>query len=270
MNRPERHLRVGVALEAGTSHIAACMEKLDFIEYGYHANSGVPQWVEEMAANRDMVLHPLDVNVGQAELLDKQWLETLARDCQNVGATACVTDGFYWYHGDRQSTWPRPVDFRRSGEAVAEVAAVIQETTALPFRVENPPVEWMPGTPSVWSFFESVLNHQPVSLCLDLSHLLQFEWNIHRRLPILPRFFPWEAIGEVHLSGYLAVEIDGQRVLIDQHDTPPCDHQFKLLDEVIQHLPDDASLDICLEMEPHNTATIDHNIRKLRSFLENC
>jgi uncharacterized protein (UPF0276 family) len=263
-------VRIGLALERGTPHVSHVGERLDFVEYGYHAATGIPDWVGTMARRQDAqcVLHPLDVNVGHAEPLDFDWLSALRRDSSALQARACVSDGFYWYHGSRLSTWPRPVDFTLSSKSAGQVALALQAATSIPFRVENPPVEWMPGCPDVWTYFDGVLAQGGVGLCLDLSHLVQFEWNVHQRCPILPESFAWEAVQEVHMSGYLAVQLRGHRLLIDQHDTVPGDDQFRLLAQVLERLPRSTVLDVCLEMEPHNVDEIDRNVRRLRAFLK--
>ncbi|MEW8290630.1 MAG: DUF692 family multinuclear iron-containing protein [Candidatus Thiodiazotropha endolucinida] len=262
-------IRVGIAVEYYTDHLGLCQEKFDFIEYGYHAATGVPQWVHDLRHNlgADLTLHPLDINLGGNDTLEPEWLDSIAQDSKSCGARALVTDVFFWYLGDRSSTWPRPPNFSDDAGECRRIAKSVAKTTRLPFRVENPPVEWMPDTPSLWSFLERASDDDGLYICMDLSHLIQFEWNVHRRMPVLPNDFPWHRVSEIHLSGYLAVRFGNEVFFIDEHAADIGALQYRLLDELLAMpgLPDE--IDICLEMEPHDPQAIDAVCRKVKNQL---
>lgn len=104
--------------------------------------------------------------------------------------------------------------------------------------------------PSLWSFLDEASDHEGVQICLDLSHVLQFERNVHGRSPVLPRSFPWERVAEIHLAGYVRAEYGGRTVYLDQHLADIPAEEYRLLSQVVELRGTQTPLGICLEMEP--------------------
>lgn len=266
--------RIGVGLEFHTSQLGSCRGPFDFLEYGYHAAVGLPAWLAALQENTgaELNLHPLDVNLAGPVPPDRSWLECLRRDAIACNARALSSDAFYWYFENRSAVWPRPAHFGRSAAACRTNASAIARHVGLPFRIENPPTEWMPDRPDIWTFLAEASHGDMLEICLDLSHLVQYEWNAHRRPPVLPEQFPWDRVSEVHMAGYVHVEYAGETFLVDDHAADIGGLQLSLLVDLLRlrgrGLP---PLDVCLEMEPRDAGTIDamcEDVRRLVAAVE--
>lgn len=262
---------MGIGLEFHTSQLSLCRGSIDFIEYGYHALEGFPPWLRQLQQTTSAVvnLHPLDVNLADSVPPDGAWLERLKLDADAWSSKALTTDAFYWYFRDRSLVWPRPAHFQHCATACGYNASVIAQYVGLPFRIENPPTEWMPDYPDVWSFLDRASNAEMLEICLDLSHLVQFEWNAHCRRTVLPKYFPWERVTEVHLAGYVKVEYSGRTFLLDEHAADITESQLSLLAELAQlRSPQCPPLDVCLEMEPREPGTVDAMCETIRRIVD--
>ncbi|EPX61471.1 hypothetical protein D187_001254 [Cystobacter fuscus DSM 2262] len=266
-------VRIGVGVEAACDQYAerALSEAglTDFVEYGIHVARGVPEWVkavrERLGAGFN--LHPLDLNLGGGDSSTDGWCEALAGLARELRATALVSDMGFWYLGHRGSTWPRPPSMPMAALACRDTAAHIARVCGIPFRVENPPLEWVPGQPSLWHFLERASDDEHVELCLDLSHLLQFEMNVHGREPTLPRSFPWQKVTELHLAGFIRLEYQGRLHYIDEHLADIPDEEYRLLSQVLELRGSGTPLEICLEMEPRGAAAFEAEARRLKETL---
>jgi uncharacterized protein (UPF0276 family) len=266
-------IQIGVGVEAACDQYAedalSGAGLADFVEYGVHVARGVPEWVQAVRRRLGarLNLHPLDTNLAGEPPPEDGWCEALATLARQLQANALVSDMGFWYHHHRDATWPRPPRMPRAASACRESAACIAQACSLPFRVENPPLEWMPGRPSLWRFLEEVSDHDSVEICLDLSHLLQFEMNVHGRAPELPRTFPWEKVTELHLAGFIVVEYQGAVRYIDEHLADIPDAEYRLLSRLLELRGDTAPLEICLEMEPRSVQAYAAEARRLRAAL---
>lgn len=266
-------VRVGLGLEAACDHFAAIASGgaglTDFVEYGVHVSQGVPAWVRGLREDigPGFNLHPLDVNLAGDEREGDGWCEALAVMTRELRATALVSDVGFWYHGHRGSIWERPAAMPGAAVTCRKNAARVAEACSIPFRIENPPLEWMPGKPSLWTFLERASDHERVEICLDLSHLLQFERNVHGRAPALPRAFPWEKVTEVHLAGFVVVEYEGVVHYVDQHMADIPREEYRLLIELLELRGGAGPLEICLEMEPRGVGAYEAAAVHLRSML---
>lgn len=253
--------RIGLGVEFNSNHYATDeyidLGCLDFIEYGLHVAQGIPTWVEDFCTqiDADLTLHPLDINLpmGLSETNDNNWLKRLVDTVITSKATALVSDGHWWYLGDRNSIWPRPAQLNdETAKNCKDFAIFIAESCNLPFRIENPPIDWLPKTDSIWHFLETASSAPGVEICLDISHLLQMEQNFQIAKRGLPDLFPWEKITEIHLAGYLEVEYLGKKYRLDEHNMPIPQKQLDLFAQLLEKIPSKAGVDICLEMEAGN------------------
>ncbi|MFJ8666247.1 DUF692 family multinuclear iron-containing protein [Streptomyces sp. NPDC093600] len=266
-------VRIGVAVEAACDQYAqgeaAGGWTTGFVEYGVHMATGVPDWVTDTrrALGCGLTLHPLDMNMAQPEQGTGPWVESLASLVREHEVSALISDAGFWYHGRREGTWFRPPHMNVAAPRCRESAAAIAAACGIPFRVENPPLEWLPDAPSLWSFLDEASDAEGVQICLDLSHVLQFERNVHGRNPVLPRSFPWERVAEIHLAGYVKAEFAGRTMYLDQHlaDIPP--EEFRLLAQVVELRGPERPLDICLEMEPREPGAFVSAVENIRTAL---
>jgi uncharacterized protein (UPF0276 family) len=247
---------IGVAVEAACDQYARAEAAggwiTGFVEYGVHTAAGIPDWVIDTrrALGSGLTLHPLDMNMAQPEQGAGPWVESLASLVQEHQVSALVSDAGFWFLGQREGTWFRPPDMNLAAPRCRQSAAAIAAACGIPFRVENPPLEWLPNSPSLWSFLDEASDQEGVQICLDLSHVLQFERNVHGRSPVLPRSFPWERVAEIHLAGYVKAEYGGRILYLDQHLADIPAEEYRLLAQVVELRGADRPLDICLEMEP--------------------
>ena len=248
---PYSAMRIGAALEFDTSQYSESdIPFVEFLEYAVHVHRPPPSWLwETIGKHRVPIhLHPLDINLAGDEDL-QLWLESFKPIVREFKCEAIVTDLGFWFLGPPESTWERAPHFGKAAEQCRERAEWIATACGIPFRVENPPVDWMPDQPSVWSFLESVSKGRGVEICLDLCHLHQYSVNVCRQKLTLPREFPWERVTEVHLGGCVAVDYMGHESMIDTHLAEIDPTQLEWLRAIMEYRSG-LRTDICLEMEP--------------------
>ncbi|MFF1921685.1 DUF692 family multinuclear iron-containing protein [Streptomyces sp. NPDC058221] len=264
---------IGIAVEAACDQYARGEAEggwvTGFVEYGVHTAVGIPDWVVDTrrALGSGLTLHPLDMNMAQPEQGVGPWVESLASLVHEHRVSALVSDAGFWFLGRREGTWFRPPDMNMAAPRCGRSAAAIAAACGVPFRVENPPLEWLPDSPSLWSFLDKASDHEGVQICLDLSHVLQFERNVHGRDPVLPRSFPWERVAEIHLAGYVKAEYAGRTVYLDQHLTDIPAQEYELLAQVVELRGAERPLDICLEMEPREPGAFVAAVSNIRSAI---
>lgn len=264
-------MRIGIALESETSQFATISGGVDFLEYGVIANRPIPRWVGELHARLSsaFVLHPLDLNICDADSNpDADWLAAMREHIHRFGAHAIVTDAFHWFLGSKEYTWPRTAALGSAAAACRATAERIAQSCGLPFRVENPPVDWHPGALDLWSFLSEATDAPSVEICLDISHLLQTEANLRTRFSALPRRFPWWRVGEIHLAGYLEVRYLGRTLRLDDHHSPVPQRQIELLREVVDRRGGAEGLDICLELEGREPNAVYELVERVRGALQ--
>lgn len=258
-------MRIGLALEWDTDQYESALSTglADFVEYGAHVAEGIAPWFKRVLSARPMPthIHPLDVNLS-GEAAPFVWLESLRALGQEVHAKALVADCGFWYLGHSEETWERPPDFGYSGVDAGRYASEIAQSCGIPFRLENPPVDWMPGKPDIWSWLDAISAFKDVELCLDLCHLLQFSDNVTGGKLCIPSSFPWHRVTEVHLGGVIYVEYKDHPVTLDQHLTSADKRQLNLLERILA--AKGAPLDVCLEMEPQTPDLFLQSSRELR------
>jgi uncharacterized protein (UPF0276 family) len=255
--------KLGVAFEFGSDRQCRLLETaadaVHFVEYGLHLRDGFPEWLDAALARLDLGLnlHPLDVNLADEAPPGEPWLAALRAIAERLRAGALVTDMGYWYHGLRSQVWFRPPSMPDAAEACRRNARIIAEACGLRFRVENPPVEWMRGPQDLWAFLEAASDDETVDICLDVSHLLQFEYNVNGRAPVLPADFPWHRVAELHLAGFVKVQYRDHVLCLDQHVAEISGDQLALARHIVTRVrAARPSLDICLEMEPRSPAAV--------------
>jgi hypothetical protein len=259
-------VRIGVALEHDTLQYADALSgcRVDFVEYGVHLARGVAGWFSRLCAELQVPvhLHPLDINLAE-EQGSEDWLHALSVNVCEVGASALVADCGFWFLGHRGRTWERPPDFRENGAQAGRHAGAIATACGIPFRLENPPVDWMPNRPNIWRWLDEISSFEGVELCLDLCHLVQFCDNAFQGPLEMPKSFPWDRVTEIHLGGVIYIEYRGTVLTLDQHLASIDDRQWKLLDDILALRG--AGLDVCLEMEPHGAHAFGQTAGMLRN-----
>lgn len=265
----EKAVRLGIALEFDTDQFGggSSFPGVGFLEYGIHLDRPIPRW---LPALRDRLqvplhLHPLDVNLAGQEPL-AVWAGRLRDVVEALSVTALVSDAGFWYLGRPDSTWERPPALGLSGRHCGTRAAQIASACGVPFRVENPPVDWA-DRPCLWEFLEEVTGHPGVEICLDLCHLRQYFVNVADAPPTLPPTFPWRRVTEIHFGGTVWVEYRGRKCLLDQH-LADIDHpQLELFGSVVRARGDAGVPDVCLEMEPRSPQSFIQTADRISSYL---
>lgn len=115
---------------------------------------------------------------------------------------------------------------------------------------------------------ERSTNDSNVQICLDLAHLLQLEWNVFERTPVLPIDFPWHRVSEIHLSGNMTVDYLGRSFILNEHDVDIDDSQYALLGNILNMPGLGRTVDVCLEMEPRHPNAVQGAKKRLTAFLD--
>jgi uncharacterized protein (UPF0276 family) len=263
-----KDIRIGAAIEFGTNQYdeMRISHHIGFLEYGLQIWRGIPEWFLAMKSryNAPLHLHPLDINLA-ADDLDNEWCEKLSELVMLNNVSALVTDAGFWYLGHRSAVWARPSDLTSSAKTCRATAARIAKRVGIPFRIENPPIEWAPARSGIWHFLDDVTDAEGLEICLDVSHLRQYERNVLKGSRSIPSYFPWERVKEIHIAGYTTVEYRGQKRCIDQHLAEIGEDQLEIMAQVVEKA--DHRIDICLEMEPRTLADFERNAERVLSIL---
>ncbi len=262
-------MQIGFAAEEHTRQYESLTGGVDFIEYGCSVSRGVAGWAQDLARllGVEMVLHPLDVSLFDGAV-DGIWLSKMRELVAGARTPALVSDALYWSWGPQRHVWPRSLNLRGTEARCRETASRIAATCGVPFRVENPPLDWQPEPLDVWAFLDAASDAPGVEICLDLSHFLQGATNLNCGSSLPKGSYPWHRVTELHLAGYLEVSYLSRRFRLDDHACPLAHEQLQLLEQILDRRGGAAHLQICLEMEGHEASALLTAANSIRSLVQ--
>jgi len=222
-------LGLGVSTEFGARHdgldLALLRERagglVRFLEIGADLERGIDldalAWAER---GWPVTYHFLDVNLEEAEDLDRAWIdETRALAC-SVHASWLCGDAGLWHVGPRErghGVLMPPVLEPEGAREMAANVRILREASGLEVLPENPPAHVYLGRLHLLDYFARVADEADAGLLLDVAHLAIYQAACgHAPLDGLDGF-PLERVVEVHVAGSTRFDRDGRSFLDDDH-----------------------------------------------------
>jgi uncharacterized protein (UPF0276 family) len=196
---------------------------VEVVTENFLAPGGRPRAVlEQVRADRPVVLHGVSLSIGAVEPLSERYLTALQGLVERI-EPAMVSDHLCW--GTHRGQYVHdllPLPYTE--EALAHVVDRVDEVQARLGRrlyLENPSsyVGFKDATMAEWEFLAALVKRTGCGLLLDVNNVYvsarNFGFDARRYLDALPP----AAIGYLHLAGHT----DKGRYLLDTHDgaVPP-------------------------------------------------
>ena len=185
------------------------------------------------AVRRDypLSLHGVGLSLGGSDPLDDRHIDDLKRAIARY-APALVSEHLCWTAAGMQhfhDLLPLPY----TEEALHHVSGRIAEAQARLGRhllIENVSsyLEFEHSTIPEWEFLREVAARSGCSILLDVNNIyvsaVNHGFDARRYIDAIPA----EAVGEIHLAGHVAKDIEGTPLLIDSHSRPVTDAVWEL------------------------------------------
>jgi uncharacterized protein len=187
------------------------------------ANPHASELLTDLARDYPISVHTVGVSIGSAEGIDRLHLARV-RDLIDRVDPILVSGHLAWstHAGDYlNDLLPLPYDAEALQILTSHIHQV-QDCLGRPFLVENPAsyVGFAASTMSETEFLSELVHRTGCRLLCDVSNVYISGHNMgfdpHAYLDALPA----DAIGEIHLSGFVAEEAEeneGSEILIDTH-----------------------------------------------------
>jgi len=186
-----------------------------------YMNSGVAAaTLENIRSCYPLSMHGVGLSLGSARGIDRRHLQRLKDACDRF-EPAMVSEHIAWSVGDGiylNDLLPIPYD----EEALAIVAANIAQTQDVlkrPILVENISsyVGFARSTMTEPQFLSELVQRTGCGLLLDINNVYVSAHNMGFDAKAYIAALPGEAIGEIHLAGFIENETPDGPVLIDHH-----------------------------------------------------
>jgi uncharacterized protein len=187
------------------------------------ANPHATELLLDLARNYPISVHSVGVSIGSAGGIDRAHLKRV-RALIDAIDPFLVSGHLAWstYEGDYlNDLLPLPYD-QETLRIVAAHVDEVQQRLGRQYLVENPSsyVGIATSTMNEVEFLSELVRRTGCKLLCDVSNIFLSGHNLGYDPQVYLDAMPAEAIGELHLGGFLAEEDDanaGQRVLIDTH-----------------------------------------------------
>ncbi|WCL53024.1 MNIO family bufferin maturase [Gimibacter soli] len=233
---------VGISLKA--MHYDAVLDTrpaVDFFEI--HAENymmaGGPhrRYLDRIADHYPISLHGVGLSLGSAEGIDAAHLARF-RHLVETYAPAFVSEHLAWsvaggnYLAD---LLPLPLN-DETLDVVAGNVMQVQDAIGRPLLVENPSVYLDftgPSIPEV-EFLEALCDRTGCGLLLDVNNIEVSARNLGLSAAGYIDRVNTDRIGEIHLAGHIAREVEGVTILIDDHGSPVSEAVWALYRRLIE------------------------------------
>ncbi|MGK0296944.1 MAG: hypothetical protein ACI9XC_000544 [Gammaproteobacteria bacterium] len=215
-----------------------------------------------------VLFHPSYINFCGSYSNSKHWLEATALQIKKVGSPWFAQDCAYcfWEEGPGYSSqfgyFIPPIlnkaSLKRAIERVREVQAIIPVTVA----IEPPPVTFVVGSISVFSFFGELADQTDCAILLDMGHLVSYEMANGKAVTDALQALPQERVIEVHIAGGRIKEDKQGSVYIDAHEWNIQDQTWQMLDRMLPELPNVKA--VCFECEGVDEKIVLSTLKRLR------
>ncbi|MCA9541537.1 MAG: DUF692 family protein [Myxococcales bacterium] len=236
-------LGIGVSTEYGAGQATGALDVESlrqrypgyaaFLEVGVEIEKGLDadarRWC---AAGRATTYHFLDVNLDEPEDLDAPWLDAVRATAATLRPAWLCGDAGLWHFGPRERGHMLllpPVLTDESARAMADGIIALRAATGFEVLPENPPGHVFLGDLHLLDFFARVCAYADTGLLLDAAHLAIYQRATgHAALDGLDGF-PAERVIEVHVAGASFREVDGLRLVEDDHTPNVLDDTWAIL-----------------------------------------
>src|SRR5215472_12788882 len=179
--------------------------------------------LERMRRDSPLSLHGVGLSLGGTGGIDRRHLERLAALVERL-QPALVSEHLSWSIAEGvflNDLLPLPY----TEEALALTSAHIDEVQARLGRqilIENPAsyLRYRHSTMAEPEFLGALVERSGCGLLCDINNIYVSARNLGFDPGAYLDAVPAEAIGEFHLAGHSVNEVEGQRILIDDHGSP--------------------------------------------------
>ncbi len=190
------------------------------------ANPHALELLHDIARDYPISVHSVGVSVGSIGGVDRRHLARV-RELIDRLDPIMVSGHLAWstHEGDYlNDLWPLPYD-AESVALLADHINEVQDALARPYHLENPSsyLGFAHSTMTETTFLAELVRRTDCRLLCDISNVHVSAQNLGYDAFRYIDEFPAEAVGELHLGGFVAEDEDGpmpSRVLIDTHSRP--------------------------------------------------
>jgi uncharacterized protein (UPF0276 family) len=242
-------LGIGVSTEYGAASTDGALdvprlraeypEFAGFLEIGVEVSKGLDPnaeaWCDE---GLPTTYHFLDVNLDDPEDFDLRWLDGVRGLIARSRPAWLCGDAGLWHFGPRERGHMLllpPVLSVDAAEEMAEGIIRLREETGLEVLPENPPGHVYLGDLHLLDFFARVCELADTGMLLDAAHLAIYQTATGQSPLTGLDGFPCERIVEMHVAGASLVDVDGLRIIEDDHNTRVLPDTWQIVDTVIPH-----------------------------------
>ena len=227
---------VGLRLQH-LSEVAATRPAISWFEIhpeNFIANPHAAELLDEIAAHYPMSVHTVGVSVGSAGGIDRKHLARVKALIDRLDPIM-VSGHLAWstHEGDYlNDLLPLPYN-RESVALIADHINEVQDALGRPYHLENPAsyLGFAQSTMTETAFLGELVARTGCRLLCDVSNIHVSARNLGYDAFRYIDEFPADAVGEMHLGGFVVEDEDGPlpgQVLIDTHSRPIDDNAWDL------------------------------------------
>lgn len=203
----------------------------------YMGAGGAPhRALEKLHEDHALSVHGVGLSIGGAGPLDKEHLKRLRMLLERHKPESFSEHLAWSSHGAAWLNDLLPMPY--TDETLATICDHINETQdTLGWRMllENP-ATYITFRDSTWAetdFLREIAKRTGCGLLLDINNVFVSATNHRTDARAYLAEFPLELVGEIHLAGHEAEELDDGPLLIDSHSRPVADPVWELYAETI-------------------------------------
>lgn len=234
--------RAGIGLRA--EHHAAIIDSrpdvgwLEAHSENYFASGGAShRALDALRAHYPVSLHGVGLSVGGTDPLDREHLAEL-RAAIDRYQPALVSEHLCWsLAGGRHTNdlLPLPYTHEARRHVISRIHE-IQDAIGRSLLIENVSsyLEFRGAEMTEWDFLAEVSRESGCGILLDVNNIYVSACNHGFDAMDYLHGIPRASVGEIHLAGHSAREIEGQTLLIDTHNARVCDEVWALYTQAIR------------------------------------
>jgi uncharacterized protein (UPF0276 family) len=233
---------VGLRLQH-LAEVAATRPSVSWFEIhpeNFIANAHAAELLDEIAAHYPISVHTVGVSVGSADGIDRRHLARVKTLIDRLDPIM-VSGHLAWstHEGDYlNDLLPLPYTMESVG-LIADHIKQVQDALGRPYHLENPAsyLGFEQSTMTETSFLAELVARTDCRLLCDVSNVHVSASNLGYDAYRYIDEFPADAVGEMHLGGFVIEDEDGPmpgQVLIDTHSRPIDDNAWDLYAHAVQ------------------------------------
>lgn len=228
--------RAGIGLRA-EHHAGMCATRPDVgwleahSENYFSSGDASHRALSELRKHYPISLHGVGLSVGGTDTLDREHLASL-RAAIDRYEPALVSEHLCWSSaGGRHTNDLLPLPY--TNEALRHVSSridEIQESLGRPLLIENVSsyLQFRGAEMSEWEFLATLSNRTGCGILLDVNNIYVSARNHGFDALDYLAGIPRAAVGEIHLAGHEARQLEGHTLLVDTHNARVSDEVWQL------------------------------------------